>query len=144
MAAIDWAILSDFSQVAQTNLLHVIGGGWDTAHRPHFPAPFNGALAVRILFTRHEVGRPHQVELDVVDEDGRSIAPTVTLGVQGQVPPGFPMGWDIPLMFVSNMHGLQIPQAGRYAINIMLDGHHVKSVPFQFVQAPPRPESPSV
>lgn len=134
---LDWAILCNSGEV-QTNLAYVLGGGWDTAWRAPFPAPFGGALVLRFLLNRSEIGRAHQLELHFLDEDGTPIAPAVGLAIGAQqAPPGWPHGWDIPGMVALGLQTLLIPKAGMYAISILIDGSHVKDVAFQFLEGTP-------
>lgn len=149
---LDWAILSNSGEI-QANLAYVMGGGWDTAWRPSFPAPFFGALNLRLLVHPSEVTHPHSIQLQFWNQDGKPFAQPLelTLG-PGQVPPDHEVGWDIPAMLAIGLQGLMVPQPGRYSIEMLIDGQHVRSIPFKFVQGgppllppalPPRP-NPSV
>ena len=127
---LDWAILSNFAEV-QANLSYVLGGGWETAWRPSFPAPFGGALSLRLLAHPSEVTTRHHVELLFWNEDGRPFAPSVSLDFgPGGIPTGHPTGWDLASVVAINLQSLLIPDAGRYSIEILIDGQHVKSIPF--------------
>jgi hypothetical protein len=150
---LDWAILSDFAEVSAQGLFYNLGGGWDTGNRSEFPAPFGGALSIRVLYDRLEVSRPHTIEIHFVDVDGNAIVPAMIVTAQGgQIPPGWPVGWDIPLMFVVNMHSVMVPRPGNYALNILIDGQHLKNMPLRFLQqamfppgmqpSPPAPPPP--
>ena len=145
---LDWAILSNFAEIAPNGLHYALGSGWDTGNRPEFPASFGGALSIRVLFDRLEVGRQHSVEIHFSDEDGKPVVPPlIATASGGTVPPGWPIGWDIPLMFVINLQSIAIPRPGIYAIDILIDGQNLRKLPLRFLQEatmppgimPPRP-----
>jgi hypothetical protein len=138
---LDWAILSNFAEV-QGNLSYVLGGGWDTAYRPDFPAVFGGALTLRLLSHPSEVTTPHQVVLQFWTEDGKPFAPPLNLTIgPGAVPPDHPIGWDLPALIAINLQGLPIPRPGRYSVEILIESQHVKSIPFRCLRGRP-PGSP--
>ena len=136
---LDWAILSNSSEI-QGGLGYVLGGGWDTSWRPTFPASFIGALTLRVMVHRTEVTRQHELEVRFWDEDGRDFAPAlqVQLG-PGTVPDGHPPTWEVPAQLAIGLHGLPIPAAGHYSFEVSVDGQHLKSVPFRFVEGLPPP-----
>lgn len=137
---LDWAILSNSAEVAPNNLAYVLGGGWDTAWRSQFPAAFGGALTLRLLLNRLEVARPHQLEVHLLDEDGHPFVPPVTRNMsEMNLPPDYPKGWDVPALLAIGMPVLPIPSPGHYSLEILIDGQHVKSVPFRFILGPPPP-----
>jgi hypothetical protein len=134
---LDWAILSNSGEI-QANLAYVMGGGWDTAWRPAFPAPFFGALNLRLLVHPSEISHPHRIELQFWNEDGKPFAPQLQLTVgPGEMPPEHEVGWDVPAMLAIALHGLMVPKPGRYSIEILIDGAHARSMPFKFVQGGP-------
>ncbi len=134
---LDFAVLSNASEV-QANLLYLMGGGWDTGYRPMFPAPFQGALTIRLLAHPTELNRPHQLELRFLTEDGAEFAPVLTLTITpGPPPPEFPKGWDVPLMMAIGLQNLAIPTAGHYSIEILIANQHLKSVQFRLIQGVP-------
>ncbi len=70
------AFLAD-SVIVQEGKFYVWGGGIDTIYVPKFPAVHNVSLVARVTFEPSECGRPHVVEVNAVDEDGKPIAPGV-------------------------------------------------------------------
>jgi hypothetical protein len=136
---LDWAILSNSSEI-QGGLSYVLGAGWDTGWRPAFPAPFLGALTLRVMVHRTEAAERHRLVVRFWDEDGAEFAAPleVELG-PGEVPEGHPAAWEIPAQLAIALHGLPIPSPGHYSFEISVDGHHLKSVPFRFVQGQPPP-----
>ena len=131
---LDWAILANAAEV-QNNLIYVLGGGWDTGSRPQFPAPFQGALAMRLLLHPTEMSKAHKVEIQLNDEDGQSIAAPIGLNTNPTPSPlSHPSGWDVPALVIVGMQGLMIPKPGRYSLEILLDDQHFRTIPFRFVQ----------
>ncbi len=141
---LDFAVLSNASEV-NGNLLYLQGGGWDTGWRPFFPAPFQGALTIRLLWHPTELSSSHQLELRFLSEDGAEFAPTFRLTMQGaKLAADFPKGWDVPLMFAIGLQNLPIPAPGHYSIEVLVDNQHLKSVQFRMMKGgAPVPQLPS-
>lgn len=124
---LDWAILSNSSEI-QGGLAYVLGGAWDTGWRPIYPAPFAGALTIRVLVHPTEVTAQHQLEIRFWNADGHDFAQPlhVILG-PGTVPPDHPTGWEVPALLAISLHTLLIPSEGQYSLEILVDGHHLGS-----------------
>ncbi len=138
---LDWAILSNAAE-AKDGLASILSAGWDTAYRSAFPAPFLGALTVRILFHRSEVseaGTPHRFELLFWDQDGSPFAPSISFVMAVKLAPGSPAGWDVPWVVAANLSNLAVPRAGHYSIEVLVDSEHLKSIHFRFMQVAPGP-----
>jgi uncharacterized protein DUF6941 len=142
---LDWAILSNSSE-AKDGLASILSAGWDTAYRPSFPAPFLGAVTVRVLFHRSEAalesGTPHRFEMLFWTADGQSFAPGISFTMHVKSAPSSPTGWDVPAVFAANLSTLAVPKAGEYSIEILVDGEHLKSLHFRFMEGGP-PGSPT-
>jgi hypothetical protein len=131
---VDVALLCDFVTV-RDNLLHILGGGIGELTRPVFPAPMNVGLAVRLLAHPTEVSTSHTVRVLVVGTDGEDIA---AMELQTSVVPHVPrpdqvVNWVLPFA----LHGILLPAPGAYSVEILIDGVHQKSVPFEVKEAPP-------
>jgi hypothetical protein len=72
---LDWALLADAAEAPPNGLVHVLGAGIDTLRREQFPAPFAGAMVLRLLASRLESERTHKVEVHCSDEDGNPVLP---------------------------------------------------------------------
>src|SRR6185369_2498415 len=70
---LDWALLANAAEGPPNGLVYILGAGIDTLWREQFPAPFGGALVLRLLSSRIEADRGHKIEVHCVDEDGRPI-----------------------------------------------------------------------
>lgn len=138
---LDWMGLANYAEDSG-GLLNMIGAGWDTinVHAPMPPdAPENvftairGTLVVRLLFHQTETDREHTFEITVVDEDGSEIG---KIGGEMRVDrnPGLPAGWDQNVNIVVPLTGFGLPRAGRYTINLVVDGQFVGDRPFRVLK----------
>ena len=139
---LDWALLANAAEGPPNGLVYILGAGIDTLWREQFPAPFGGALVLRLLSSRIESDRAHKVEVHCVDEDGApGLNQPLVLNLPPRpVPPEHPHGWDLASNIVVNLAGVAIPKAGLYRFEILIDNQQVRSLPFRAVQ-PTRRES---
>jgi hypothetical protein len=137
---VDFMALCDYAQ-GDHGKLYIVGAGIDTVTVASLPAQVNVAVALRLTFTRGEVGRPHRVELLLQDEDGGRV-----LDLNGTVTPAavpnLPAGWPVGAQVAFNLN-VPIRQAGLYSIELLVDGASKKSVPLRVqVSAPPTAAPP--
>lgn len=130
---LDWALLANHAEV-QNGLVYINGGAIDTVNALQVPAAFMGSLAMRFTLHPTEMNQPHNVEIRIMSEDGQQIAQVSgqTQGVASAAPV-LPRGWDAGALLSFNLVGLQLPRFGFYSIEILLDGSHVKSLPFRVI-----------
>jgi hypothetical protein len=113
-------------------------GTFDTIVTQQLPAIHpQCSIALRVVFNRIEEG-PHKARLNFVDEDGRSIMPSIDLPADVVFPPD---GNFLSRNFVINIQHLKFDRAGQYAIAIAIDGRHEANIPLQvrLVSAPEPP-----
>jgi hypothetical protein len=139
---LDWALLANAAEGPSNGLVYILGAGIDTLWRDQFPAPFGGAMVLRLVASRIEAQRAHKLEVHVVDEDGQPILPQpLVLNLTPRpVPADHPQGWDIASNIVINLAAVLIPKAGFYRFEILIDDQQVRSLPFRAVP-PARKES---
>jgi hypothetical protein len=132
---LDWALLANAAEGPPNGLVYVLGAGIDTLWRDQFPAPFGGAMVLRLVTSRLESERAHTVEVHCSDEDGRAILgqPIVLTVPPRQVPNEHPPGWDLAANIVINLAGVQIEKPGFYRFEIMVDDQQVRTLPFRLV-----------
>lgn len=82
----EWIILADHAEVLN-NKLYVMGGGWDTVTVPNVPYELRFAIVVALQVPWHDTNQLHNIEIELLDEDGGS-----HMMVQGQVEAGRPPG----------------------------------------------------
>jgi len=122
--------------------VYVLGGFWDTVNVPKGqPIGFRGTLVVRLLASRVECGRNHLVELRCLTEDGQQVF-DLSVNVNPQIPPEYPVGWEIPVTIVGGMSA-PLPRLGLYSIAILADNAAVADLPFRVIEVPAVPTSPS-
>ena len=140
---LDWALLANYAEV-RDGLVFVTGGGIDTVQTPELPAILNATILVRLLLHRTEANKPHALELEITDEDGRTVA-KVQAGVNVGLNPDMPLGWDLPSVVALNIHGLRLEKEGRYAVEISADNVHLRTLNLRTKINPnaPRPLPPS-
>jgi hypothetical protein len=140
MIQVDYFVLAD--AVAAVGGKHYIhGAGWDTLTSSGFPTvhPAMGA-AVRLRIPWHDTNLPVEIELDVLDADGRSILPNPPGVPRGTLnvgrPPELPMGDDQVLQLSFPLTNLRFASAGRYVVSFRLAGEVVARAPFRVVLNP--------
>jgi hypothetical protein len=97
------------------------------------------ALALRVLVSPSECGRPQKLEVHAVDADGRPFQPPFAVDV---TPPKNPVdsGLPTPVQLVGNFQQLKFAGPADYAFNILFDGSEVASLPLRVIQAPSGPD----
>jgi hypothetical protein len=133
---LDWATLANSAET-QGGLLYVMGAGWDTALRGTYPAPFLGAVAMRLFFHPREAQRSHKLVIELVTADGRQLMQPVHHEITVPMPADHPPQQEVPFPLAINLGGLIIPEPGTYALVIFLDDTHLKTFSFTF-QPPPQ------
>jgi hypothetical protein len=109
-------------------------GTFDTVQAGQFPTVRpHCAVALRTRFERIEEGQ-HRVRINFVDEDGKSIIPSLDGGIGVQFPPDVPLP-SICANMVLNINGMKFEKPGRYSIDLAIDGRYEKSLPINVVQA---------
>jgi hypothetical protein len=135
---LDWALLASAAEGPPNGLVYILGAGIDTLWREQYPAPFGGAMVIRLLTSRIESERPHKVEVHCSDEDGGAVLaqPIMFTLPARQVPPDHPHGWDLAAHIVINLSGVAIPKPGFYNFEILVDDQQVRTLPFRAEQTP--------
>lgn len=105
--------------------------------RPSYPAPLDMTLAMRVLVHPTELGRQHELEVILQDEDG-DVATKVKVGFgvedTSAIPPGEEASLVIPWNFPMRP---AIPHPGRYSFELLIDGVHQTTVAFNALQVNP-------
>lgn len=130
---IEWLILADAAQVVGGKL-YLLGGGWDVL-TVNTPFPFQQRLTIAAAFRVPwtETNRPHQFQLEIVDEDGRAL---LTAGGQVEVgrPPGLPFGTEQRSQLALELV-VTFERPGAYAAVARVGEQSVRS-PFRVVPGP--------
>lgn len=134
---VDYLVLAD-AAAASEGKHYIHGAGWDTLFVASFPVlhPLV-SVAVRLRVPWTETNQPHTIELDVVDEDGRSILPDPPGTMNGTIdvgrPPYLREGTDQVFPLVMNIQGLRFSQAGTYAVLLRVDRFEAARSTFRVV-----------
>jgi hypothetical protein len=125
---LEWLMLADGAQVLN-NKLYVLGGGWEVMIAPSgFPYEKVLTMAAAFRVPWNETNQKHEIEVEVADADGQSLAK-----LNGQVEVGRPAGLD-----PGSEQRIQIPleapvrfeKPGRYVTITRVGGEDVSAVPF--------------
>ena len=130
---LDWALLASAAEGPPNGLVYILGAGIDTLWREQYPAPFGGAMVLRLLTSRLESERPHKVDVHCSDEDGGAVLqqPIMLTIPARPVPPDHPHGWDLAAHIVIHLSGVAIAQPGFYNFEILVDDQQVRTLPFR-------------
>jgi hypothetical protein len=110
-------------------------GTFDTIYAPQLPAAHpQCSVAVRITFNQDDEGE-HQLRLNFVDADGRSIMRDF---------PAIPFQIVLPenmhflsRNFIVNIHQMKFENAGPYSIDIIVDNESRTNIPLLVKHNPP-------
>lgn len=89
------------------------------------------AVALRLRLIKAEEGK-HSLILHIVDEDGTLIIPALNGEFGVKLPENERAG---TVNLVLNLQGLSFNHLGEYAINLVIDGQEIGSIPFWVKQS---------
>jgi hypothetical protein len=109
----------------------LLRGGIDNWNVQSFPTQIRLSFVIIIELLSTEVGRTRTAELDIIDADGNRILPQARIQ------------FSIPIQVNTTRYkfnlvgglGIQIPRAGRFSLEIAVDGNHLSSTEFRVNQA---------
>jgi hypothetical protein len=134
MARVASALLCDAATVRE-GLLHILGGGITRLHRSEFPAPMQVTLVAQVVLTPTEIQFAHDVVATIQTEDGDVVVQMNGHLEAGEPNPLLEPGESVILPFVINLHGVVVPSAGGYSIELSVDDVHQTSLTFRAVAA---------
>lgn len=122
---VDYMVLADAAS-ASDGKHYIHGGGWDTIFGRSFPVLYKHlAVAARLRTEWGETDQSHTIQLDVVDENGRSILTTAPGPLSGTVNMGRPAairpGSDQVFPIALNLYRLTFTYPGTYAAVLRID-----------------------
>jgi hypothetical protein len=125
-------ILADGAQEVGGKLF-VLGGGWDTLFSKAYPMTYpQMSLAIKLVFPWGATAEPHELVVELVDDDGVSVLPdTPRLQVNIGRPPNADPGDDIAMPFTLTLGQLIIPKPARYSFLLKVDGTIVARTGFR-------------
>jgi hypothetical protein len=136
MMQVDYLILAD-AAAALEGKHYIHGGGWDIIRGAAFPIQQSLAVAVRLSVDWHETNEQQTIELDVHNEDGRSVLPVPPGPMRGSItvgrPPHLHPGDEQHLPIVLNLVGVSFEAAGKYVVIMRINGQDAKRASFRVV-----------
>lgn len=127
MPTLDFAFLADAAEAEPGRKFYVLGGGVDVISGPATPLIHpHLSLLMRFLVHPAELGRPHHLEVKLIDADGHELA---KLEGQLEAGAGGPPGRPASVNVVINMANTRFEQAGDYSVEILMNNQHQKSLP---------------
>lgn len=130
---VQWLILCDRAEVV-AGKLYLMGGGWTRANAGEFPVDQAMGIAIGVSVPWDQTNRPHQLHLEMQDEDGHPQAKIDGAFEVGR-PPGTVQGQSQIFQFTANLRA-QIQTAGRFVIVASIDGKEKGRTTFEVIARP--------
>jgi hypothetical protein len=121
-------LLCDHAQV-RDGLLFVLSGGVTRIMRDSFPAAMGTCLALVLEFDSTETGRPHQLEIVVVGEDGEEVA-RMEAEVQIDSNTGARVAENLQLPIAVDLRVAGLARPGAYELHVYVDAEHRRTLQF--------------
>jgi hypothetical protein len=120
-------MLCDFAS-AESDKLHIIGGGWDRISPTTLPAIFSFWIAIKVVVPGQMILHSFDVQVVVVDPDGRRIGEPIVRGrIRGT--PRADADDDLPeaSAFLALNGEMEATQAGTFAFQLLVEHEPVAS-----------------
>jgi hypothetical protein len=128
---VNLAVLCDAANVSREGKLNILGE-FDSIHASSFPLTYpTMVLVVRMEAHPTEQG-DHRLKLQLIDADGQDVVPPL----EGEFTTGRPPFPGVPARtapIILQMHGVRFDHPGHYSFELLVDGHHLRSLPLHFV-----------
>jgi hypothetical protein len=124
---VNLAVLCDAANVSSEGKLNILGE-FDSIQAASFPLVYpTMVLVVRLEAHPTEIGE-HRLKLQLIDADGADVVPPLEGEFEtGAAPfPGVPVR-TAPIIL--QMHGVRFEAPGHYSFELLVDGHHLRSLP---------------
>jgi len=110
-------------------------GTFDALYTRELPAMQQQcALVLRVRFERLE-RREHQIQITIVDADGKRVSPSPDVTVPVNFPDHLPSN---AFNFIFNMQHLRFESFGEYQVDLAINGRQEMSLPFFVREMPPQ------
>jgi hypothetical protein len=111
-------------------------GAFDAIHAQKFPWMHpQCSIALRVTFSQVEEGA-HKLRLNLVDEDGKLVMPSIDLAVEVKMPED---SHFVTCNFIIGIQQLKFEKPGHYSIDIALDGRQEAGIPLFVKYFPQNP-----
>ncbi|MDP2931261.1 MAG: hypothetical protein Q8O05_02040 [Chloroflexota bacterium] len=129
---VDFAFICDYAEV--TRKINALGIGFDTIFAHNVPAKHPYFFLVFQLRANVVEAGEKSLKVDLIDEDGKSIIPTVTGKFNIPQPnAGIESIGRVTMQFTN----VEFPRYGTYSLHAVVEGHEMISIPLK-VSPPPR------
>lgn len=139
MPRVDCFLLVDSAQVANGKLF-ILGGGWARLTTTQVPVTRTFETAIRVVVPWTETNRPHSLELQVENEDGRALLETP---VKAEIRVGRPAqlkdGTDQVVPLALRIGPVTLEREGRYALILRYEGEETARTAFDLLLNQPQP-----
>lgn len=129
------AILCNYAEVRE-NLLYVVAGGITRLYRADWPGPMNVCLALVVELDRNERERPHELDVQVIDEDG-VLGARIRGAFQQSVGPDTDIHEITFFPFTFDLRQVAITHAGWHSVEIRIDDQPGQTLRFRAGPPPP-------
>jgi hypothetical protein len=129
---VDFAFICDYAEVARK--INALGIGFDTIYTPNVPAKHPSFfLVIQLRANVVEAGEKN-LEVHLIDEDGKDIIPTL----KGKFSIPKPVtGTESIGRIAMQFANVEFPKYGLYSLHAVVDGHEMVRVPLK-VSPPPQ------
>jgi uncharacterized protein DUF6941 len=134
-------MLCDYAQ-AENGKLYILGGGWDQLAPSAIPSQQSASLAIKLVVPGKVALASVAIRIEILDDKGQPLGEPV---VQGRIR-GIPTGnlssdstgiFPDAAIFLAFAIGLDIQQAGRYEVRLMVDAKTIAETWFTVLAPAP-------
>ncbi len=130
-------IIADGAQESNGKL-YVLGGGWDTIFSAAYPMQWAAvSLAIKLVIPWNLAGEPHELVVDLVNDDGVPALPeSPKLQFNVGRPHNADPGDDVSMPFTLTLNQITLPRTGRYTFLLRIDGAIIARTSFRATRPP--------
>jgi len=133
---IDFAFLCDYAQGGPK--INALGIGFDVIVAPQVPFRHSHfSLVTQLRASIVEVGQK-EVDIHVIDEDGRDLIPSLKTQINVPKPK---TGVESITRIVMELANVNFPQYGFYSVRAAIDGMEMINLSFRIAPPQPKPDS---
>lgn len=132
MATLDYALLAEYARVDAAGLITIVGGSFDRIEAAESEGIHRIYVALRVLADESEAANPVPVEIRVLSPGDYQMAMSTRIRPNPSAEP-FDGHYNITLAVGLN---LPLPVAGRYVIQVSIDGRVARDLPFNVALIP--------
>lgn len=127
---LDFAFVCDYAEVPQK--VNAIGIGFDVIYAPEVPYRHPLFFVVAQLRARSVEAGEKNLQVDLIDENGHSIIPTL----RGKLNVARPrVGVETTARLAMKLSNVQFPQYGEYSIHVLVEGLEYIRIPLRIERA---------